>query len=110
MSVGAPHSHLVLVLAYTYAFSMTIHYESIDALVPLFRMCVCNNHVYIGRISTGNPVFGSINHIMIAFIRGYGALFGSIRTGLGFRKQKCAQLIAAGKWLEEFFFLFLIAI
>ena len=97
VGVRATHSHFIFVRAKTDSGRIFFHNKNINTTMALVRVCLGNHQVIRSRVGTGDPVFGSVNQIMIVFFFGSGTLHGSVRAGFGFRQKKSTDSLAAGK-------------
>ena len=85
MGVAAPDTHFLLLGSDLKSFHSLFHNQGVDALVTFFWIGLGYYQVYIGGRSVGDPVFGSVQHVVIPLIDGGGFLGGSITAGFRFR-------------------------
>ena len=64
--------------------------KSIDAFVSFFFVGLRDDDMVISGTSIGDPVFGTIQEVVIAMINGGCALRSGVATRFGFAQAKCA--------------------
>ena len=64
--------------------------KSIDAFVSFFFIGLRDDDMVISGTSIGDPVFGTIQEVVIAMINGGCTLLSGVATRFGFAQAKCA--------------------
>ena len=90
MGVGRTNPHFIFFWTNGNAFPIAFNNKGIDSFMPLVFVRM-SNHKLNGRFSAiCNPVFYTIQYIMITFVYGCCSLGCCITSGFGFRKAKTA--------------------
>src|SRR5579875_363415 len=85
------------------------HDQRGDSLFALLRLRVGVNDGGIGGAAVGDPGFGAVDDVSVAFEDGTSAQRGGVRTGLWLSQRIATDLFASRKRDEKFFLLLLIA-
>ena len=74
MGVTATDAQFVFLWANLKTFPAFFNNKGVDAVVFFLLVGLGDDQIIIGRSSVGNPVFGTVKHIMVAFVNGRSAL------------------------------------
>ena len=92
------------------AFPSFLHNKCRDALGANVRRRHSKDHIGVSLTAVGDKDFFAVEQVVIAFQHRCGLSATGIRTRIGLRQAKCAQLFSPAQRNQIFLFLLLCAI
>src|SRR5436853_7774631 len=105
MRIGAADAEFIFLRPNAETIPALFHNKSIDSFMAFAYIGLRHYQMQGSCTSVSNPVLGSVEQIIIAFVNGSGVLRCCIRPSFRFRQTKCTDNFSFGKRYKVFLLL-----